>query len=99
MKFYTRQRRMPQVIIVSLIDVFVILLIFTIVTTTFKQDQPAVTIALPEDVQAESYAYPGQFFEKRVYWIERPAASITSQTSPTSRATPPNAPREAMLRI
>src|SRR6187431_1515179 len=54
MKFYTRQRRMPQVIIVSLIDVFVILLIFTIVTTTFKKDQPAVTIALPESKTASA---------------------------------------------
>lgn len=52
MKFYTRQRRMPQVIIVSLIDVFVILLIFTIVTTTFKKEQPAVTISLPESKTA-----------------------------------------------
>jgi biopolymer transport protein ExbD len=52
MKFYTRQRRMPQVIIVSLIDVFVILLIFVIVTTTFKREQPAVTISLPESKTA-----------------------------------------------
>jgi 3D-(3,5/4)-trihydroxycyclohexane-1,2-dione acylhydrolase (decyclizing) len=35
----------------------------------------AVTIALPEDVQAESYAYPLHFFEKRVYTIERSACS------------------------
>jgi biopolymer transport protein ExbD len=48
MKFYTRQRRTPQVIIVSLIDIFAILLIFVIVTTTFKREQPAVTIKLPE---------------------------------------------------
>jgi 3D-(3,5/4)-trihydroxycyclohexane-1,2-dione acylhydrolase (decyclizing) len=32
----------------------------------------AVTIAMPEDVQAESYDYPAQFFEKRVYTVERP---------------------------
>jgi 3D-(3,5/4)-trihydroxycyclohexane-1,2-dione acylhydrolase (decyclizing) len=31
----------------------------------------AVTIAMPEDVQAESYAYPENFFEKRVYAIDR----------------------------
>lgn len=35
----------------------------------------AVTIALPEDVQAESYAYPAHFFRKRVYTIERPGAA------------------------
>jgi 3D-(3,5/4)-trihydroxycyclohexane-1,2-dione acylhydrolase (decyclizing) len=38
----------------------------------------AVTIAMPEDVQAESYAYPENFFEKRVYTIERANASSDS---------------------
>ena len=52
MKFYARQRRTPQVIIVSLIDIFAILLIFVIVTTTFKREQPAVTIKLPESKTA-----------------------------------------------
>jgi biopolymer transport protein ExbD len=52
MKFYTRQRRTPQVIIVSLIDIFAILLIFVIVTTTFKKIQPEVTIKLPESKSA-----------------------------------------------
>jgi biopolymer transport protein ExbD len=54
MKFYTRQRRTPQVIIVSLIDIFAILLIFVIVTTTFKKIQPEVTIKLPESKSAVS---------------------------------------------
>jgi len=53
-KFYTRPRRMPQVIIVSLIDIFAILLIFVIVTTTFKRLQPEVTIKLPESKSAVS---------------------------------------------
>ncbi len=48
MKFYSRPRRTPQVIIVSLIDIFAILLIFVIVTSTFKKAQPQVTIKLPE---------------------------------------------------
>lgn len=43
---------MPQVIIVSLIDIFAILLIFVIVTTTFKRNQPQVTIKLPESKSA-----------------------------------------------
>jgi 3D-(3,5/4)-trihydroxycyclohexane-1,2-dione acylhydrolase (decyclizing) len=38
----------------------------------------AVTIAMPEDAQAESYAYPLNFFEKRVYTVERPACSAES---------------------
>ena len=54
MKFYARQRRTPQVIIVSLIDIFAILLIFVIVTTTFKRIQPEVTIKLPESKSAVS---------------------------------------------
>lgn len=48
MNFYPRRRRKPEVIIISLIDIFAILLIFVIVTTTFKSEQPAVTIKLPE---------------------------------------------------
>jgi biopolymer transport protein ExbD len=48
MKFYARKRRMPTVIIVSLIDIFAILLIFVIVTTTFKKIQHEVVIKLPE---------------------------------------------------
>lgn len=38
----------------------------------------AVTIAMPEDVQAESYAYPASFFEKRIYTVERPAGAPES---------------------
>ncbi len=52
MTFYRRKRRMPQVIIVSLIDIFAILLIFVIVTTTFKKAQPEVTIKLPDSKSA-----------------------------------------------
>ena len=52
MTFYRRKRRMPQVIIVSLIGIFAILLIFVIVTTTFKKAQPEVTIKLPDSKSA-----------------------------------------------
>ncbi|HXG48476.1 MAG TPA: biopolymer transporter ExbD, partial [Methylomirabilota bacterium] len=50
MRFLTRhRRRTPQVIIVSLIDVLLVVLIFLMVSTTFKQDKPGVLkIALPE---------------------------------------------------
>src|SRR3954471_733753 len=62
MNFYPRKRKMPQVIIVSLIDIFAILLIFVIVTTTFKQQlPPSVTIKLPESktaVEAEKAEEP-----------------------------------------
>lgn len=52
MNFYTRKRRTPAVIIVSLIDIFAILLIFVIVTSTFKRLQPEVTIKLPDSTSA-----------------------------------------------
>jgi biopolymer transport protein ExbD len=53
MKFYTRKRRAPSVIIVSLIDILAILLIFFIVTTTFRTNQPQLQINLPESKSAE----------------------------------------------
>ena len=52
MQFYTRSRRKPTISIVSLIDILAILLIFFIVTTTFKRDQPQVKINLPESTTA-----------------------------------------------
>ncbi|MFJ7368810.1 3D-(3,5/4)-trihydroxycyclohexane-1,2-dione acylhydrolase (decyclizing) [Lysinibacillus sp. NPDC098008] len=38
---------------------------------TNPADTGAVTIALPQDVQAEAYDYPEEFFAKRVHYIER----------------------------
>jgi 3D-(3,5/4)-trihydroxycyclohexane-1,2-dione acylhydrolase (decyclizing) len=38
-------------------------------------DTGAVTLALPQDVQAEAYDYPSWFFAKRVHVIERRPAS------------------------
>ena len=35
-----------------------------------------VTLALPQDVQAEAYDYPVELFEKRIYTIPRPRADI-----------------------
>lgn len=52
MNFYPRRRRKPEVIIVSLIDIFAILLIFMVMTTQFKVLRPEVTIKLPESKSA-----------------------------------------------
>ena len=41
---------------------------------TSQSETGAVTLALPQDVQAEAYDYPSQLFEKRVYTIPRPRA-------------------------
>lgn len=52
MNFYTKKRRSPAINIVSLIDILAILLIFFIVTTTFKKTQPQFEINLPESKEA-----------------------------------------------
>jgi biopolymer transport protein ExbD len=52
MNFMPRRRRKPEIIIVSLIDIFAILLIFMVMTTQFKEAQPSVTIKLPESKSA-----------------------------------------------
>jgi len=52
MKFAVKKRRAPSIIIVSLVDILTILLIFFVVSTTFKRDQPEVKINLPESKTA-----------------------------------------------
>src|ERR1022692_3148183 len=53
MNFAVRKRRgAPNIIIVSLVDILIILLIFFVVSTTFKKDQPEVQINLPESKTA-----------------------------------------------
>ncbi|HZR78434.1 MAG TPA: biopolymer transporter ExbD [Chthoniobacterales bacterium] len=54
MKFAVRKRRAPSIIIVSLVDILTILLIFFVVSTTFKKDQPEVQINLPESKTAKN---------------------------------------------
>lgn len=52
MRFYTKKRRTPAVIILPLLDILAILLIFFIVTTTFKKNLPQLQINLPESKTA-----------------------------------------------
>ena len=42
---------------------------------TDQADTGAVTLALPQDVQAEAFDFPGELFERRVWHIARPAPS------------------------
>jgi biopolymer transport protein TolR len=58
MRFYVKRRRTPQIIIVNLIDIFAILLIFFIVTTTFKTAQSHLSIKLPESKTAAASENP-----------------------------------------
>src|ERR1700758_1896853 len=52
MNYAVRKRRAPSILIVSLVDILTILLIFFVVSTTFKRDQPEVQINLPESKTA-----------------------------------------------
>ncbi len=87
MKFYARKKRMPTIIIVSLIDIFAILLMFFIVTTTFKSKQSELTINLPESKQAREAANPTDPIllaitaEEKMQLDERPIASLQELTA------------------
>jgi biopolymer transport protein ExbD len=56
MRFRTRERRKPVINIVSMVDILCILLIFLIVTTAFKKEEPAVQIDLPDSKNAKGTA-------------------------------------------
>ena len=56
MKFYTKKKRAPVVTIIPLIDILCILLIFFIVTTTFKKETNQLKINLPESKEAKQAA-------------------------------------------
>ncbi len=45
---------------------------------TDPADTGAVCLALPQDVQAEAWDYPEEFFKKRVHYIERRELSISA---------------------
>ena len=81
MRFYIRKRRAPSVIIVSLIDILAILLIFFIVTTTFRKNQPQLQINLPESRTAEQA--PAENTEPAVLRIKS-AAEITLDEKPVT---------------
>jgi len=50
---FRQRHRAPSVIIVSLIEVLLVVLIFLMVTTTFKKAEPMLKLALPESKQAK----------------------------------------------
>lgn len=60
----------PEQIITALPEVMRVL--------TSPSDCGAVTLALPQDVQAEAYDYPEDLFQKRVWLIRRPEADSIS---------------------
>ena len=60
----------PEQIITALPEVMRVL--------TSPAETGAVTLALPQDVQAEAYDYPEELFEERVWLIRRPKADADS---------------------
>lgn len=71
MKFYPRRRKAaPAIIIISLIDVLIVMLVFLLVSTNFK-NQPSVKITLPDATGApKAGAGP-----------EKPPAVVTIQST------------------
>ncbi len=62
-RYFDRISR-PEQLISSLPEAFRVL--------TDPADTGAVTVSLPEDVQAEVYDWPARFFDKRVWRVRRP---------------------------
>lgn len=65
-KYWDRVNR-PEQLMTAMINAMRVL--------TNPADTGAVTVALPQDVQAEAYEYPADFFKKRVHRIERRTAT------------------------
>jgi 3D-(3,5/4)-trihydroxycyclohexane-1,2-dione acylhydrolase (decyclizing) len=66
-RYFDRISR-PEQILSSLPEAFRVL--------TDPAETGAVTISLPEDVQAEVYDWPERFFEKRIWRVRRPRPEI-----------------------
>lgn len=54
MRFRTKAKRSPIINLVSLIDILCIVLIFFVVTSTFKRDEPQIKLDLPKSTQAKT---------------------------------------------
>ena len=56
---------------------------------TSPSDTGAVTLSLPQDVQAEAFDFPEEFFRKRVWIIPRTRCAIKRLVTQTSAINPP----------
>ena len=87
MRFYVKRKRTPQIIIVSLIDIFAMLLIFFIVTTTFKTAQSELSIKLPESKTATQADNPNDPIllaitsDEKIVLDDHPLNSVDDLTS------------------
>ena len=89
MRFYVKRKRTPQIIIVSLIDIFAMLLIFFIVTTTFKTAQSELSIKLPESKTASAAKNPTEPMvlaitsEEKIILDDHPVKNVDELSSKT----------------
>lgn len=87
MRFYVKPKRTPVIIIVSLIDIFAMLLIFFIVTTTFKTAQSELAIKIPESKTATKSANPTDPIvlaitaDEKIVLDTRPLSSVNDLSS------------------
>jgi biopolymer transport protein ExbD len=91
MRFYTKRRKMPSITVVSLIDILAILLIFFIVTTTFREKLPQLQINLPESKSAATAASEPK---KAVLLQIKGPEQITLDNKSVTAASLPSAIRE-----
>jgi len=92
MRFYVKRKRTPQIIIVSLIDIFAMLLIFFIVTTTFKTAESELSIKLPESKTATAASNPTEPMvlaitsEEKIVLDDHPVKSVDELSSAIEEA-------------
>jgi biopolymer transport protein ExbD len=82
---------MPSITVVSLIDILAILLIFFIVTTTFREKLPQLQINLPESKSAATVASEP---EKAILLQIKGPEQITLDNKPVTAGSLPSAIRE-----
>jgi biopolymer transport protein ExbD len=95
-----KRRRAPSVIIVSLIDVLLVVLIFLMVSTTFKKVETALRITMPESKQAKPGAAdpkavvvsvasnaPYYFFGDQAVTLDRLQKELVAATQSNSQVT------------
>ena len=74
-KYWDRINR-PEQLMTACLNAFRVL--------TDPVETGAVTLCLPQDVQAESYNYPDEFFKKRIWYIDRMPPSNRSIEAATN---------------
>lgn len=103
MKFFARRRRTaPAVIIIALIDVLIVMLVFLMVSTTFR-NAPSVKVTLPEST-GEPTPGAGQQLPPLELWISTnqayflgPQEVTAEQVFAAMRDAATNSPQQRLL--